>query len=125
MTILILILILIILILLYKIINQNNSNIDKTEIIKILLRQTSRWSNAAIQDKSPLVAVLYANYGTGYLWALHDIATDDEITNVLGFDSKKFTQIITQIQDNTTMNLIKLCPTYSNNLNEILLKIGK
>ena len=121
----IIILILIIIFLIY-IINQNkNDSIGKKEIIFTLLRQASRWTNAALQDKSPLVAVLHSNYGTGYLWALHDIATDDEITEVLGFDSKKFTKLITNVQDNITMNLIKTCPEYGANLNNILTQIGK
>lgn len=106
--------------------NYNNHKYDKfNQIIKILVRQTSRWSNAAQQDTSPLVSVLHANYGAGYLWALHDIATDNEIYNATGIDSKKFTQKIIDIQDNATMKLYNLCPKYGNNLDINLFKIGK
>ena len=97
---------------------------DKKEIIRILVRQMTRWSNAAIQDKSPLVGVLHANYGAGYLWALHDIATDDEITNTINFNSKVLTSIITKIQDTKTKEVINICPQYASYLNETLRKMS-
>ena len=52
---------------------------DKKSHIETLIRQASRWSVAAQQDDSPIIALLHANYGAGYLWALKDIATDQEI----------------------------------------------
>ena len=51
------------------------------ENIQKLTRQAARWSTAAAQDDSPLIAVLHANYGAGYLWALKDIATAKQIKN--------------------------------------------
>ena len=56
---------------------------------------------------------------------MHDIATDNEIYNATGIDSKKFTQKIIDIQDNATMKLYNLCPKYGNNLDINLFKIGK
>ena len=44
----------------------------KTNPVDILVRQASRWSVAAQQDKSPMIALLHANYGVGYLWALQE-----------------------------------------------------
>ena len=51
-------------------------------IVDILVRQTARWATAAKQDKNILIAVLHANYAAGYLWALKDIASDEEIETV-------------------------------------------
>jgi hypothetical protein len=44
-----------------------------------MVRQCSRWMVASEQDESPLISTLHANYGTGYFWALKDIARNDEI----------------------------------------------
>ena len=40
----------------------NNKNENE---IKAILRGSSRFSLASLQDKSPLIALLHANYGTG------------------------------------------------------------
>ena len=39
----------------------------KVRTIRTLLRQSARWALASQQDKSPLIALLHANYGAGYL----------------------------------------------------------
>lgn len=92
----------------------NNTKLDaKTNTIKTLVRQATRWSMAANQDQNVLIAVLHANYGAGYLWALRDIATDQEISNATGIDILKFRDEITNTQDSTTKRLIKLCPAYA------------
>tara|TARA_B100000029_G_scaffold471960_1_gene512023 strand:+ start:275 stop:700 length:426 start_codon:yes stop_codon:yes gene_type:complete len=82
-------------------------------IIKTLVRQAARWSTAAAQDDSPLVAVLHANYGTGFLWALKDIATTSQIEQVTGIDYMKFEKEIVTVQDNATKKMIKLCPDFA------------
>ena len=94
------------------------------EIIKTLVRQTSRWSAAALQDKSPLIAVLHANYGAGYLWALKDIATAEQIKRVTNIDLLKFEKEITSIQDRVTKNAIRVCPDYNPTNNAYLSKIA-
>jgi hypothetical protein len=86
---------------------------DKTEIIKTLVRQASRWSTAAIQDENPLIAILHANYGAGYLWALKDIATDNEIEKAMNIDIIKFRDEIIKIQDEVNMKAVKKCPSFS------------
>lgn len=82
-------------------------------IIQILVRQSARWSTAAKQDKSPLIAVLHANYGTGYLWALKDIANSEQIELATGIDLEKFKKEVVTIQDNVTKNMAKVCPKYA------------
>jgi hypothetical protein len=81
--------------------------------IQILVRQASRWAAAAKQDENSMIAVLHANYGAGYLWALKDIATDTQVENATGIDIKKFTGAILTIQDNATQKMAKLCPKYA------------
>jgi len=92
---------------------KDNSTELLNKNIKVLVRQASRWTTAATQDKSPLVAVLHANYGAGYLWALKDIATGEQVRSASGVDMVKFEDEIIKVQDNVTTKLAKLCPKYA------------
>ena len=93
----------------------NNSKKDgKVDtIINTILRQSSRWALAAEQNGNPLIAVLHANYGAAYLWALKDIASSEEIKRVTGVDVLEFQKKVTEAQDNATKKLAKLCPEYA------------
>lgn len=97
---------------LYVIIKSYNNKYTFEKIIKILIRQCARWAIASEQDKTPLVKLLHANYSTGYLWSLKDIASDDEITKTTRIDMKKFTQNILKIQDKSTLYAVKKCPVF-------------
>lgn len=101
-----------------------SKNYNKAQEIRTLIRQASRWSAASEQDKSVAIALLHANYGAGFLWALKDIATDNEIQNATGLDIIKFTKTITDIQDKATQNLSKKCPFFTEDLNKYLLTLG-
>ena len=94
---------------------KNNSHGDKTHTntIKTLVRQAARWSTAAKQDQNVMVAVLHSNYGAGYLWALRDIANDQEIYDATSIDVLKFRDEINNVQDSTTKRLAALCPGYA------------
>lgn len=81
--------------------------------IKVLTRQAARWTTASLQDKNSMVAVLHANYGAGYLWALQDVATDEQVKIATGIDMKKFTQEIIAAQDKATARMATLCPDYA------------
>ena len=81
---------------------RNNSKELLNNIIKKLVRQSARWSTASTQDESPLIAVLHANYGAGYLWALRDVASDSEIKTAMGIDILKFESEITNAMDIAT-----------------------
>lgn len=81
--------------------------------VKGLTRQAARWATAAEQDENPIIAVLHANYGAGYLWALSDIATPDEIEDITKIDYRKFVGEIVRIQDQENVALIKKCPEFS------------
>ena len=96
----------------------NNMN----NIITKLTRQSARWAVAAQQDASPLISILHANYGAGYLWALKDIATDSEIQKATGIDLRDFENEIVKTQENATKKVIKACPNFappSNSLTKI------
>ena len=79
----------------------------------IMARQAARWSTAAEQDQNPMIAVLHANYGAGYLWAMQDIATSSEIEKATGMDWKQFRTAILAAQDKATRRLASLCPGFS------------
>ncbi len=116
--------IILVIIICYYLKRQINNMCEKDKIIKTLVRQASRWSTAAKQDNNPLIAVLHANYGAGYLWALKDVFTDKEIEEVMDFNVLKFRDEIIQIQDNANLKLIKECPSFSNK-SDYLAKLAK
>lgn len=81
--------------------------------IETLVRQSARYALAAEQDLSPLIAVLHANYAAGYLWALKDIATENEIDNVIGKGNlKKLEEYTTNVQDISTKRVSGACPEF-------------
>ncbi len=82
-------------------------------IIEKLVRQSARWSTASAQDESPLIAVLHANYGAGYLWALKDIASDSDIETATGVNAKKLESEIVKVQDDATKKMIRACPEFA------------
>jgi c-di-GMP-related signal transduction protein len=84
-----------------------------SKVIQVLARQAARWSTAAKQDKNSMIAVLHANYGAGYLWALKDIASSEQIKAATGIDILKFEREIVSVQDKATMKMARLCPKYA------------
>jgi hypothetical protein len=84
-------------------------------INKILVRQAARWSTAAKQDQNPIISVLHANYGAGYLWALNDISDKNTIEKETGINYNVFRDKITEIQDKSVKKLIQNCPNLKKN----------
>jgi len=93
-------------------------NDEKREIIKKLIRQSSRYSLAARGDKTPLISVLHSNYGASIMFVLKDLFTDEEINEVIGSteERKKYEQKIIEIQDKATKNAVKHCPNYTDTI---------
>ena len=91
---------------------QNDTRELLNNIIVKLVRQASRWSVAAEQDNSPMISVLHASYGAGYLWALKDIASSSDVKVATGIDINKIEDNIVRVLDNSTKNAIKVCPQY-------------
>jgi len=94
---------------------------NKSHIISRIMRGSARWSLASKQDRSPLVAVLHANYGCAYLWALKDVFNDYEIKSATGIDVVEFQNKITDIQDTATKRMVKLCPAYAGGIEDKIL----
>ena len=101
---------------------QNNSDVDT--IIKTLLVQSSRWGSASLQDQTPIIAVLHANYAAGYLWALRDIVSGEQIKKVTGVDIIKFQRRITEVQTKATKRMVKLCPEFAGDTDKYLAAIA-
>ena len=106
----------------YLFVSKNDKRIQS--IIKTLVRQSARWSTAAKQDKSVMIKVLHANYGAGYLWALHEWANPEEIKEATGVDFHKMKKEIIKVQDDSTKALMKLCPKFAPD-QSYLTEIGK
>ena len=104
--------------------NHTSSGNTKYEIIKKLSRQASRWAIASQQDNSPMIAVLHANYGAGYLWALEDIANANDIFNATGINIDELEHKILEIQDKATRKAVLDCPTFKGDVDKYLQKIG-
>lgn len=94
---------------------------NTSHIISRIMRGSARWALASKQDKSPLVAVLHANYGCAYLWALKDVFNDYEIKLATGINVLEFQNKITDIQDKATKNMVKLCPDYAGGITDNVL----
>ena len=105
-------------------INRRDS-VDFETIIKTLVRQIARWSIAAQQDSNPIIALLHANYGAGYLWAIKDIATHEQVQRITGVDLTKLTTEVVKIQDNATKNLVQKCKLHNGTMNQYLKTIAQ
>ena len=81
-----------------------------SEKIKTLVRQSARWTIASEQDENPYIAMLHANYGAGYIFALRSIATDAQIKNATNLDVVKLEREILKVQDNSFVKLARVCP---------------
>jgi hypothetical protein len=78
--------------------------------IRILYRQTARYAVASLQDDSPVIKSLHANYAMGYLMALKDLATTEQFARATGDNLLSFERKIAGIQDASTVNLVGDCP---------------
>lgn len=109
------------LILMYILIGSCNC-VDMKTISDKLIRQSARYSLASRNDQSPLIALLHANYGVGYWFALKDISGEyNPDINMLKYEAE-----IDNIQDAATKKVVYVCPNFVGNLgeNESLLKIA-
>jgi hypothetical protein len=105
----ILLLVLVICLCVYTLDSSGNSGIDKFNIKK-LIRQTARWASAADQDTNGYIANLHATYAMGYLMALREIYTDEEIEKYTGINVKRFEFEINNIMNNAVKQLSRICP---------------
>ena len=104
--------IVIIILLIYVVIDTKYNKRDSF-IIKTLIRGCSRWAIASKHDKSPLIALLHANYASGYLWAIKDVFTNEDIYKWTGINIIDYQNKITTIQDEATQKVSEICPTFA------------
>lgn len=105
--------------------NEGFENDEKKNMIKKLVRSSSRFSSAAKQDLNTLVKVLHANYGAADMFSLKNLFSEKEIEEVLGSEEirKKFEAKIIEIQDKATKEAVKVCPKFTSAL-DFLAKLG-
>ena len=92
--------------------------------IKTLVRQCAKYATMAQQDASPMLAVLHANYSMGYLYALQDIAKDNEIQAATGVDVNVFREHILQVQEEVSKKIIEKIPELQANTDLFLSAIA-
>jgi hypothetical protein len=84
---------------------------SEQKIANALFLQMSRWSTAATQDANPIIAVLHANYGVGYMMSLQTIAADEKLERWLGvMDLRSLFREVERIQHEATRRLVQSCP---------------
>ena len=101
-----------------------NKTRGMNKAIEKLVRQSARYATAAQQDKSPVVAILHANYAAAYLYALKDIANESQIHNATGIDVRKFTENVINVQDSVTKKTTETCPEFAGQVDIYLAEIG-
>ena len=103
-----LLIVLLVLVLVFVLLRPTSSDSDKQT--RILYRQTARYAVASLQDDSPVIKSLHANYAMGYLMALKDLATTEQFARATGDNLLSFERKIAGIQDASTVNLVGDCP---------------
>jgi hypothetical protein len=99
-----------ILVLVFVVFRTSSNSVPLDKQIRILYRQTARYAVASLQDDSPVVKSLHANYAMGYLMALKDLATTEQFARATGDNLLSFERKIAGIQDASTVNLVGDCP---------------
>ena len=89
-----------------------------------LIKQCAKWATTAQQDDSPLLATLHANYAVGYLWALKDLWTPEQINKKAGINLTQFEEHILNMQDMVTKKVIKKCPEFEGDVDFYLSTIA-
>ena len=101
-----------------------NKTRGMNKAIEKLVRQSARYAVAAQQDESPVIAILHANYATGYFYALKEFASESQIHNATGIDVKKFKEHIINVQDMVTRKTSEKCPEFAGEVDVYLAQIG-
>lgn len=102
--------VLLIFVLVIVVLRTDSSSVPLDKQIRILYRQTARYAVASLQDDSPVVKSLHANYAMGYLMALKDLATTEQFARATNDNLLSFERKIAAIQDASTVNLVGDCP---------------
>jgi hypothetical protein len=114
------VLILLLVLVLVFVVFRTDTPLDKQ--IRILYRQTARYAVASLQDDSPVIKTLHANYAMGYLMALKDLTTTEQFARATGDNLLSFERKIAEIQDASTVNLVGECPDLMPDVDPVLLR---
>ena len=95
-----------------RIFKKSTGQVSKDKIVSTLLRQTYRWATASKQDSSPMISMLHANYAVGYLSALKELVSDEDIASYGETDPLYLMQSIQELQDYATSSAIQMCPEF-------------
>ena len=112
-----------VLLLLFMAITRDSPKSDDQKI-ETLVRQTSRWATASLQDTNVYIKNLHANYAQGYIMALRSIYSEKEIFENSGVDIRKLSEVISETQNDALVSLAKVCPE-GRPKNEFLSRIAK
>jgi hypothetical protein len=72
-----------------------------------------------------MIAVLHAQYGMGYLWAIKDISTTEEFEEITGKNYLDFEKAALAVQDSVTVHAVNECPAFAGkDINQYLADIA-
>jgi hypothetical protein len=97
---------------------------DLTEQVRLMTKKCARWATTAQQDTSPYLSVMHANFAMGYLYALKDIATPQQIHRITGIDFVTFEKHILNLQESINQKLLKQSPDFAGDVNLYLASIA-
>jgi hypothetical protein len=109
------ILIVFIILIISTILIDSRDNMDLTNIIKILSRQSARWSVASIQDENLIIKLLHANYGGAYYLLLSNMILYND-TNI-DIDINRLKKEVKFIEFTAINNINKLSENKKIDLN--------
>jgi hypothetical protein len=82
----------------------------KKQFIENLIRQVYRWHIASTQDENPIIKMLHSNYAVGFIEALKEIASGDEIKKITGLNIFELEKEAIAEQDKALAMFVKTCP---------------
>ena len=85
---------------------------ERQRVVNILLRGVGRWATAAKNDDSPMIRLLHSNYAAGYLWAILDAFSTNDIEEVSQVPYQKIRDEVSNTQDWSTRLVLKVCPQF-------------
>ena len=91
--------------------------------IRVIYRQMARYLRGAVNDRDLIIAYAHMSYGMGYLWAIEEMATADQITEAIGINHMDVKKEAIAIQDQIIKQVINVCPKLTSN-GSLLAKIA-
>ena len=83
------------------------------DAVQKLVKECSTWAIMSQQDKSPLLALIHANYAVSHIYALQQIATPEFIYEATSVHIDKLESEVTNLQKLCSDNLIREHPEIS------------